>query len=246
MSYILDALRKSEKERRRGEIPGVLSQQDAPYPARKRRSLWPYLIAGALVINVAVLLIVFSPWQQKSAPIPTAPPSPAPETAVVDKSMPKTAADGGSGQEAQGLKKAPDLPPEKAQSPVPEKKKPPSRPEPPGRRTSAGEAQPNVPAAGPPQQPEAHEDKAPQEIPPAAPGRVYSLTELPPALKQRVPALSLSLTVHSDDRAARLATVNGQTVREGQNLQGGVRVEEILTDSVIFTFQGYRFSVHMR
>ncbi len=251
MSYILDALRKSEKERRRGEVPHVLSQQDAPYPARKPRSLRPYFFLAVLAVNAAVLLWVFKPWPQK-APPPPALSGPAPTLPQVEaeKTAPKTAEKPSKKTEAT-RKDSPTVPAAKSRSSDPEgeKGKPPQALS--AKRQVNPAAQPGPASAGPlqqiePVQKDAGESKAAPEIPPPMPHRLYSLAELPPGLKQQLPALSLSLTVHSDDRASRLATINGQTVREGQTLPGGVKVEEILQDSAVLTFQGYRFGLHMR
>jgi general secretion pathway protein B len=248
MSYILDALRKSEKERRRGEVPGVLSQQDAPYPIRKRRSPWPYVILAPIVINIVVLLWVFNPWQQKTPPPPTPQTAPAREPAPTETGKTRGEAAGQGDQELR--KSSPDAPAGTPQAPDQEKKEP-TRREVSSKRPPDPASGSDSASAGPPQrtrpvQRETPENKAPQEIPPPAPNRTYSLAELPQGLKQKLPALSLALTVHSDDRASRLATVNGQTVREGQMVSEGVRVEEILPDSVVFTFQGYRFRLQMR
>ena len=57
MSYILDALKKSEQERGHGSAPGVqtlhsssLSYHTASTP------LWPYLLLGAVLVNLAALV----------------------------------------------------------------------------------------------------------------------------------------------------------------------------------------------
>jgi general secretion pathway protein B len=53
MSFIHDALKKSEAERRRGEVPRLQSEPFSPPP--RRRPLWPFLLTLALLINGAVL-----------------------------------------------------------------------------------------------------------------------------------------------------------------------------------------------
>jgi len=54
MSYILKALRKSEAERARGAVPGLATQHAVA--ARARGPLWPWVVAGALVVNAAVVI----------------------------------------------------------------------------------------------------------------------------------------------------------------------------------------------
>jgi general secretion pathway protein B len=61
MSYILDALRKSEQERQRGKVPdihGMPSESDA---TRQKKSPWPYIVLALVIMN-AVILAIF--WKQ--------------------------------------------------------------------------------------------------------------------------------------------------------------------------------------
>ena len=74
MSYILDALRKSERERRRGEAQDVRS---APLPeaGEGRKSAWLVpLLAALLVINALVLggWFLFQVGQPSAPPLPGA------------------------------------------------------------------------------------------------------------------------------------------------------------------------------
>jgi general secretion pathway protein B len=56
MSFILDALKKSEIERQRQSMPGLM---DAPTRARRPRlPLWAVLLGALLTINIAVLAVV--------------------------------------------------------------------------------------------------------------------------------------------------------------------------------------------
>jgi general secretion pathway protein B len=56
MSFILDALKKSEVERQRQSMPGLMDT-----PSARRRGGWPLwalLLGALLVINVAVLAVI--------------------------------------------------------------------------------------------------------------------------------------------------------------------------------------------
>ena len=64
MSYILDALKKSEKKRMQGTVPDVLTAQEVVYHEPKRRRLWAYLIIAALLVN-ALAVVWFVPWKSK-------------------------------------------------------------------------------------------------------------------------------------------------------------------------------------
>ena len=61
MSFILEALRKSEAERRRSETPDLFSaMHDAPAPARERRNapVWIVGVVGVLSLGVATWLVL--------------------------------------------------------------------------------------------------------------------------------------------------------------------------------------------
>jgi general secretion pathway protein B len=57
MSFILDALKKSEAERQRKSVPGFADIPDARSEQRSQR--WWWIIGGLLTVNAAVLLGVF-------------------------------------------------------------------------------------------------------------------------------------------------------------------------------------------
>ena len=92
MSFILDALKKSESERKRQDSPGIASipESSQPKPAAK----WPWVVTGLLAVNLVVLgTIVMKP----EAPVEPASdasvaPEPDPEPATVPESQPVTEA----------------------------------------------------------------------------------------------------------------------------------------------------------
>jgi general secretion pathway protein B len=85
MSYILDALRKSQAERERGQVPGLDAQPEPPAasaaePARAGRAGGPLVGAG-----VGVVLAVGAAWWwwPAAAPVVAVPALPAPAPAAV-------------------------------------------------------------------------------------------------------------------------------------------------------------------
>lgn len=56
MSYILDALKKSEKERQRGSLPDMLTVQDIVAEKPGKRLFWAYLLAAILLLNAGVFV----------------------------------------------------------------------------------------------------------------------------------------------------------------------------------------------
>ena len=79
MSFILDALKKSEAERQRQSVPGLMDAGAAP--RHRGLPVWAIVIGALLAVNVAVLAIVLlrqqHPAPAAAAAVPAAPPAPA-------------------------------------------------------------------------------------------------------------------------------------------------------------------------
>ena len=68
MSYILEALKKSELERQQGNVPGL---QTLPLQLQEstQSSRWPYVIIGVLALSLVFVLGWMRPWaSQQSMP----------------------------------------------------------------------------------------------------------------------------------------------------------------------------------
>ncbi|MEP7300699.1 MAG: hypothetical protein ABI699_04160, partial [Caldimonas sp.] len=55
MSYILDALRRADAERERGEVPGLHTQQFGALPGDDEPPRRPWLLIGTIVLLVVAL-----------------------------------------------------------------------------------------------------------------------------------------------------------------------------------------------
>ena len=66
MSFILDALKKSETERQRSDAPGLYEVKMAP--PRHGVAPWLIVLAGLLVINIMVLSVVLLRGTHGAAP----------------------------------------------------------------------------------------------------------------------------------------------------------------------------------
>ena len=71
MSYILDALRKAERDRQTTPVP-TIDAVHAPLLVERTLRLWPWLVAGALAVNAVVLVAVFRP-RHVEVPVPAGP-----------------------------------------------------------------------------------------------------------------------------------------------------------------------------
>ena len=68
MSYILDALRKSDQQRQRGTAPTLLAAQTAAAVAPEQRALLAYGLLAALLVVAGILIGWLRPWQPEQAP----------------------------------------------------------------------------------------------------------------------------------------------------------------------------------
>nr|WP_255511327.1 general secretion pathway protein GspB [Zobellella iuensis] len=76
-------------------------------------------------------------------------------------------------------------------------------------------------------------------VPEFNPG-VPDLRELPASIRARLPALTLSVHIYSATPAGRMANINGQMLREGQQW-GPLQVRDITPKGVILGFEGQEF-----
>jgi general secretion pathway protein B len=76
---------------------------------------------------------------------------------------------------------------------------------------------------------------------PATP--VVALKDLPPEVRQQLPAFKLGGSVYSKDAANRMLFVDGQLMREGDAVAQGVVLEQIQPKAAVFRYGPYRFAV---
>jgi len=246
MSYILEALKKSDQQRQQGAAPTLTTVQ-LPVEEPDART-FPWLVALAAVLFVAGIVIGWlQPWNG-AAPVATAPP-PVERTAIpVSQLAPPVAAPSAPSA-------PPDTRPSLAQVPVQvEPQKPPQAP--PAPRVvplSPPEpvVRPQVKPVAPPAVIAAHEPPAaaPKEPAPVARAKpaaapeqpVMTRAELPSAIQQELPAMSVSLHAYSPKPGNRLVSINNTLLQEGDALAPGLVLEQITQKDMIFNYKGYRF-----
>jgi general secretion pathway protein B len=254
MSFILDALRKSEHERQRQSGPALVEAAAAAPKARTNR--WATAAVVLLVVNllaVGVLLLVRSDKERSraesasTAPTPSAAtPQPSPPAAPPVAAAPPRTAVTGSARPPPML--SPAEPPRAPgrnplESEVLDESPPPA---------NESLAQAAMPPAGPPavtQAPTRRGTVVYQSMPEAdpvtsnPPPRPYS--DLPTAdeimARGGLPELRLELHVYSAKPAERFVFVNGHRYREGDTTQEGAVVQEITRDGVVMSLHGSQF-----
>jgi type II secretion system (T2SS) protein B len=219
VSYILDALTKAAQQRDR-QAPVV---QRLLSPAPRSRSPWSYAsgrLLAALALN-AVLLGAVLFWWLRPAPIAvrSEPIAAAPES--VTTPAPPAAS-------RRPLIKLEPLPTTdtKLEKPAP-------TPEPSADATIAP-ARPSAPPAAAP------------SAPPSRPRSATPTIQAPPApAAPAASALRLEALIYADAPAERMVFINGRRYREGDSIDGRLRIEEIREDGVELSDQGRRFTLRV-
>lgn len=241
MSFILDALKKSESDRQRQSGPSLFEVKVAP--PRRRLPIWAAAIAVLLGINVIVIswmLLRHPAASQPTAAAPQASPAPAPPGRDVIRDAP--------------VARAAATPPVRGPTPsgqaAASTQAPAQVTTPPAARGS-GPASPPAPAAGATAQsasPPAAGDNPGDYAPAVEPGSAASgaaAGDLP--LYQQIvvsdglPALHLDLHVFANRPKDRFVMINMHRLGEGDSLPSGVRVDAIRPDGAVLTFRGTQF-----
>jgi general secretion pathway protein B len=230
MSFILDALKKSEIERQRQTVPGLMDTRMAQ--RRRRLPIWALALAILLGINLIVLSVVL---MRSSTPV--APAAPRADLHRIDRSG---AADA-SAPAAEHFSPLDTSPVYAPEIPVPAADRPATTTASP--ITASPFARPSA-AASPgsarsfrrPDPLLLDEDTAAdnQELLP-------SISELNLAGAQALPDLHLDVHVYATKASERFVYINMRKYHEGATLQEGPTLERIRRDGVVLNYQGLRF-----
>ena len=222
MSYILDALKKAEAERRIGtnaSSPASLPAADSMQYAHRKaamRSPWPWVAMTA----VAALLAAYSWLRQPPVVPPVAQHAPVPVAAAQAQQAVASPLPAEPQQQAIQPATAP------AQPAIAES--PPEEPKP----RSAKRAKP----AG-----KKHADAEKKTAEPAAPPPPPTLRELPDNIQREIPQLSVGGYIYSGSKADRSVLINGRLLHEGEEAAPGLILEKMMPNGMVLNYKGYRY-----
>ncbi len=272
MSLILEALKKSEQQRRLGEAPNL----GTPIVLTRRRSRLLPLLAGAIALALGLAW-----WLQRDqVTVPAAQPSTAAVKPAANTAPPPTA-----NPPSRTAPPHPQAAPQRPAAPhaVPPKTAPvvaapvlpaPSPLDRPGSVTPppAMAAGAHAVAAGAgqahqrpePDGPASPLEQAAQEAaagkarpapapPPAAPApasspataarpALPSVWELPYATRKDLPPIELTMHVYASNAADRFVVVKGERHVEGDQIADGVTLRQITADGMVLEFKGQSFT----
>ncbi len=232
MSFILDALKKSEIERQRQSTPGLM---DTPAALRRGRlPLWAICLGALLAINVVVLSVVLMRNGTPSA-VPAAAPAAAPTAAPASRHdtvaavEQKPAADAHFSPLSREPVYAPEIPLPPSDESEPSKGAAAALPANPLAQRSAPHA---IHRPDPVLLDEDAKDD--NEVLP-------SINEMNLTGAQALPEMHLDVHVYATKPAERFVYINMRKYHEGNTLQEGPVLERIRRDGVILNYQGLRF-----
>ena len=218
MSYILDALRKADAERERGNVPGIHAQPmiggSAPTAAPGTRMPWPWIGAAAL----AVLLVLAAGWLlTRGETREMVAPRPAPIAAAPVTSPPPVAA-------TAAAPVPPAAPARVKEEPLPVIRQtlPPAAP---------------TPAAKAVAKPSAAASSA------GGAARIPALAELPEEIRRQLPKVSIGASSFSKKAADRILVVNGQVLHEGDQITPDLVLQQIKLRAAVLAFKGLRYEI---
>lgn len=258
MSYILDALRKAERERGIKQVPTLMTEH-APRTANRNR-VW--VILGVLVVCAAVVAWYFADSQKGLTP------QSASSTVTEYNRMTREA--GTSQDTASDI--AGNAPP--AIIPLQNRanqnsEQPPEKSG--GINPTSGIQSAHVPSSIPPKkaaeilrrasQPEEEESLTSQEeeqetiVPPPEvirsrqrpnPGAASSgsAPSQPATLQEAISKMTLSLLFYADAKAERMVYIDGTKYVEGEYVDGIYLLESITVDGAILSYRGERAMLH--
>ena len=220
MSYILEALKKSQAERQLGELPSIHAPQvqlhdGAASGAASRAPVW--LALGGVAVAVAAALLLWQPWQAGTA-------APAAATAVLAQAVPAP---------------MPAVVPAAVPAPVvvPVPVSPAATAAPVHHAKPVAEPKPEAPVPAP-------APAVPVPAPAAAAEEtVPGMRDLPEPIQRQIPPVAIGGYIYSKNPADRLLLIDKVLRHEGEELAPGLVLEKLQPKAAIFSFKGYRYRV---
>lgn len=230
MSFILDALKKSEQERQRAETPGVV---ELSYGHPRRHKPW-WLMLGLVLLGLNCVLLL-GMWLRDTDP------APAPATATRSAASSATPAPAPASPAARGEVRALD-------SEVTEA----TEAEDSADSTSLLLSEATLPEGPALVKPATSEGREANQTVintyPAATDNtsVPTLAALGGSAALNLPEIRLDLHVYAPAKTGRFVFINGKKYSEGQTLSEGPVLESVTTDGAVLNYHGQRFSVPRR
>jgi len=228
MSYILEALKKADQERGIGAVPNLATPHEVKR-SQPRSHRWLWVVVTLLILNLVLVVMLL---RDRGVEVPVTEQAPLERRSSLANDQP-----------AQPIKQTSEV--TMSERSTPEKSVRPDN----AQLPSGGELvvlpepanlQNSRPASLPDEDVDMRRDATatPQEI-----EQLQSWYELPQELRNRLDLPRLDLHAYSEEPQNRFILVNLKKYREGERLESGLVLEEILPDGMVMSYRGERFLV---
>lgn len=237
MSYILDALRKSQQTRQ----PGAATvNRNAVHNVSYSLPVGGWWLALGIVLLCGMLIAGYFVWRGTVSRLPDPPANPPTSQAAMAPEHANTTV-----APPEKVTAAPDQALPKKAVPVSDLAEQAKLPTPPAPKKPVAAKIERKPAAK--RQPVAAKTENATADRPAAASfpadDVPLLQQMPAEFQRALPPLALTIHVFSHEESQRILFLNNKEYRRGSHIEGGVRVEEIVPEGVVLSFQGQRFKL---
>lgn len=218
MSYILDALKKSEQERGVGAML-TPTNNSGTLAAPLRRRLWPLAVGLALALIILLVLVRF--WSHPDAP---ATPTGIEVSASVVKAAPVVSKK--SNVPVQTLAARSSVRDLAEQTRLGSSK----------RKPIQTQAEPvPIATAAPTITDTVDEYVDPDDIP--------FLRQMPDAFRKGIPDMVVNVHLYSTNEAENVVYIDDRQYRRGERIKGGIRLEAIVHDGVVLSHGATQFKL---
>lgn len=256
MSYILDALKKSEQERGKGNIPGVQTVHSSSLLYRKeKKAWWPYILTAAVLLNLVVISYFFyhhrSPLSSNLPAAATPVANTQPQQALAAATAPVTtpahtitaqpqnaAPQTDNSRNAKTETTTKTLRAKQGRPPSVRQNREMQTTAPPADHTTSWQTDTATPSSR--NQTDKQENNSVSNSS-AKKTDIPEQFELPDDVQRRLPTLVISAHVYSSKPQQRSMVINNQFLEEGDYILDGLILEEITPDGAIFNYNGLRF-----
>ncbi len=237
MSYILDALKKSEQQRGQGSIPNVQTVHSSSLNYRdENKSYWPYILITAVTLNLAAIVyfIIDKDTISDSSPLSDQETvdNNAEQHIVVNNTgivAPAAAPESQIKQIRNTTDTNSQIEPEKTKIVVPTQAESIAK-------TSSPTNDDEIIA------PRYNNKSAVNKRPVQAQKNIIDFYDLPASIQQQLPAIIVSAHIYSTNPLQRSIVINNNFMEEGEYVIDNLILHEITADGAIFDYGETRFS----
>ncbi len=250
MSYILNALRKSEQERQAQEPVHLESAILKTQPQHNSRISWPVIMLIAVNVLVLIFFIFLNPQKQPATSSTTAKKSPSPSLATTKPINPKTIPKTKQPKpiaakiEQPKIKTSPTPNQHVSISKMLKQHRPVRKPAP--KPVIENTVVTTKPTTSLPMQVEntVTADRPPAQVrKPNTKRKVPFLREMPSTFRRNIPNVNINVFVYAKDPDERFVIIDMKKYRTGQIIADELEVVEIKSDSLVLRHNNITFQI---